>query len=133
MRNQASFTDYEYSNRKRRTKREEFLDVMDEVIDWEEWTGLIMPYYPTGKRGRPTRGAEIMLRMYLLQNWFNLSDEGVEDAIYDSYAFRKFMGLNFMEEQTNRREHSMSIVQKLWRTVRKCSSLSRCVLTLIHR
>lgn len=40
-----------------------------------------------------------MLRMYLLQCWFNLSDEGVEDAIYDSYAFRKFMGINFLEEQ----------------------------------
>jgi len=100
MRNQASFTDFEYLNRKRKTKREEFLEIMDHVIDWEEWTGLIMPYYPSGKRGRPTRGAEIMLRMYLLQNWFNLSDEGVEDAIYDSYAFRKFMGLNFLEEQT---------------------------------
>ena len=40
-----------------------------------------------------------MLRMYLLQIWFNLSDEGVEDAIYDSYAFRKFMNIDFMEEQ----------------------------------
>ena len=40
-----------------------------------------------------------MLRMYLLQVWFNLSDEGIEDAIYDSYAFRKFMGINFNEEQ----------------------------------
>ena len=40
-----------------------------------------------------------MLRMYLLQCWFSLSDEGVEDAICDSYAFRKFMGINFMEEQ----------------------------------
>lgn len=39
-----------------------------------------------------------MLRMYLLQGWFNLSDEGVEDAIYDNYAMRKFMGINFMEE-----------------------------------
>ena len=39
-----------------------------------------------------------MLRMYLLQVWFNLSDEGIEDAIYDSYAFRKFMGINFNEE-----------------------------------
>ena len=100
MRNQTGFADFEYSNRKRKTKREEFLDIMDHVIQWDEWTSLIMPYYPTGKRGRPTRGAEIMLRMYLLQNWFNLSDEGVEDAIYDSYAFRKFMGINFMEEQT---------------------------------
>ena len=52
-----------------------------------------------GKRGGPTRGAEAMLRMYLLQNWFNLSDEGVEDAIYDSYAFRKFMGIDFQKEE----------------------------------
>jgi len=96
---QQTFADYEYSNRKRKTKRDEFLEIMDHVIQWDEWTEAIMPYYPNGKRGRPTRGAEIMLRMYLLQNWFNLSDEGVEDAIYDSYAFRKFMGLNFLEEQ----------------------------------
>ncbi len=40
-----------------------------------------------------------MLRMFLLQSWFNLSDEGIEDAIYDSYAFRRFMGLDFMAEQ----------------------------------
>ena len=97
---QIGFTDLEYSNRKRKTKRDEFLEIMDKTIVWEEWVEHIMPYYPDGKRGRPTRGAEIMLRMYLLQNWFNLSDEGVEDAIYDSYAFRKFMGLNFMDEQT---------------------------------
>ena len=44
-------------------------------------------------------GIEKMLRMYLLQIWFSLSDEGVEDAIYDSYAMRQFMGINFMEEQ----------------------------------
>jgi IS5 family transposase len=97
---QIGLADIEYSNRKRKTKREEFLEIMESVIVWEEWTELILPYYPSGKRGRPTRGAEQMLRMYLLQNWFNLSDEGVEDAIYDSYAFRKFMGLNFLEEQT---------------------------------
>ena len=59
------------------------------------------PYYPNGKRSRPTKGIEKMLRMYLLQIWFNLSDEGVEDAIYDSYAFRKFMDIDFMEEQVS--------------------------------
>ena len=48
------------------------------------------------KRGRPPRGVEIMLRMYLLANWFTLSDEGVEDAIYDSYAFRKFLKVDFL-------------------------------------
>lgn len=96
---QMTFSDYEYSLRKRKTKREEFLDIMNEIIPWEEWVEFVRPYYPNGKRGRPTKGIEKMLRMYLLQIWFNLSDEGVEDAIYDSYAFWKFMNIDFMEEQ----------------------------------
>ena len=96
---QQTFSDLEYSNRKRKTNREKFLDIMEEIIPWDEWVEFVEPYYPSGKRGRPTKGIEKMLRMYLLQIWFNLSDEGVEDAIYDSYAFRKFMGINFNEEQ----------------------------------
>lgn len=94
---QQSFSDYEYSQRKRKTRREEFLEIMDEIIPWDEWVSLIEPHYPSGKRGRPPIELEIMLRMYLLQCWFTLSDEGVEDAIYDSYAMRKFMGSNFSE------------------------------------
>jgi IS5 family transposase len=96
---QQSFSDMEYSLRKRTTKREEFLNIMDEIIPWDEWVDIIKPHYPSGRRGRPPKGIEKMLRMYLLQCWFNLSDEGIEDAIYDSYAFRKFMGINFLEEQ----------------------------------
>ena len=96
---QETFTDIEYSNRKRKTKREEFLETMNEIIPWDEWVEFVRPYYPSGKRGRPVKGIETMLRMYLLQVWFNLSDEGVEDAIYDSYAFRKFMNIDFMSEQ----------------------------------
>ena len=95
---QETFSDIEYSNRKRKTKREEFLEIMDEIIPWDEWVSVIVPFYPSGKRGRPPKGIEKMLRMYLLQVWFNLSDEGTEDAIYDSYAMRKFMGINFLEE-----------------------------------
>ena len=96
---QQSFSDYEYSCRKKKTKREEFLDTMEGIIPWDEWVEFVRPYYPSGKRGRPVKGIEKMLRMYLLQVWFNLSDEGIEDAIYDSYAFRKFMGINFVDEQ----------------------------------
>ena len=96
---QTTFNDIEYGNRKRTTKREEFLDIMDEIIPWDEWVEFVRPYYPSGKRGRPVKGIEPMLRMYLLQTWFNLSDEGAEDAIYDSYAFRKFMKIDFMNEQ----------------------------------
>ena len=58
--------------------------MMDEIISWDEWVSVITPFYPSGKHGRPMRGIETMLRMYLLQNWFYLSDEGIEDAIYDS-------------------------------------------------
>jgi IS5 family transposase len=99
MKGQHSLSDIEYANRKRRTKRDEFLQAMDDIIAWEEWCALVEPYYPDGKRGRPPRGVETMLRMYLLSNWFNLSDEGLEDAIYDSYAFRKFMGVDFLDKE----------------------------------
>lgn len=97
--NQQSFTDLEYSNRKKKTRREKFLEIMDNMIPWTAWIALILPYYPSGKRGRPVKGIETMLRMYLMQNWFKLSDEGVEDAIYDSYAMRSFMHLDFSVEQ----------------------------------
>ena len=98
MKKQETFTDIEYSFRKEKTKRGEFLEIIDEIIPWEEWVGVIEPYYPKGKRGRPPMGIEKMLRMYLLQIWFNLSDPATEDAIYDSYAMRKFTGINFMTE-----------------------------------
>ena len=98
MKNQITLSDIEYQSRKRVSKREEFLNAMDEIIPWDRWVDIIAPYYPSGKRGRPTRGIITMLRMYLLQNWFNLSDEGIEDAIYDSYCMRTFMGLDFMTE-----------------------------------
>ena len=95
MEKQLNFTDMEYSNRRRVTKREAFLNKMDQVLPWKKWVELIRPYYPSGKRGRPPREIEVMLRMLLLQVWFNLSDEAVEDAIYDSYAMKSFIGLNF--------------------------------------
>lgn len=96
---QQTFSDMEYSNRRKKTKREEFLDSMDKMIPWEHWVSMIRPYYPSGKRGRPPKDIETMLRMYLMQNWFNLSDAAIEDSIYDSYAMRNFMHLDFFTEQ----------------------------------
>ncbi len=97
--NQMTFSDMKYSGRKRVTQKEKFLREMNDIIPWADWVNKILPYYPKGKRGRPPRGIEVMLRMYLLQIWFNLSDEGLEDAICDSYAMRNFVGINFLEEQ----------------------------------
>ncbi|MDR1015687.1 MAG: IS5 family transposase [Coriobacteriales bacterium] len=96
---QTTFSDMEYAKRRKKTRREEFLDMMDHVLCWDELVAVIKPYCYDAKRGRPPRGIEVMLRMYLLQAWFNLSDEAVEDAICDSYAFRKFMGMDFAVEQ----------------------------------
>ncbi len=93
-----TFADFEYGLRRRTTKRDIFLRTMDDVIPWEEWIEFIKPFYFKGERGRPPKGIEVMLRMYLLQCWFNLSDEGVEEAIYDSHAMRAFMKINFVEE-----------------------------------
>jgi IS5 family transposase len=72
---------------------------MDATIPWSRWAGLIEPFTYSGHRGRKPKALETMLRMYLLQAWFSLSDEGVEDAIYDSYAMRRFLGLDFTVEQ----------------------------------
>ena len=99
---QSNFTDIEYGNRRRVSRREQFLATMDVTIPWARWVGLIEPHYyaeRAGKRGRKAKPVETMLRMYLLQVWFSLSDEGVEDTIYDSYAMRRFMGLDFGVEQ----------------------------------
>ena len=94
---QITFSDIEYSNRKRRTRREDFLMMMDKIMPWKAFVELIKPVYFKGERGRPPIGIETMLRMYFLQIWFSLSDEAVEDSIYDSYSMRSFMGLNFLE------------------------------------
>ena len=83
---QGTFTDIEYGGRKKKTRREEALEIMDEIIPWDEWVGVIEPYYPKEKRGRPPMCIEKMLRMYLFQIWFNLSNPATEDAVYDSYA-----------------------------------------------
>ena len=96
---QQTFSDIEYANRRRPTKREIFLDAMDSIIPWKDWVEMIRPCYPEGKRGRRPIEIEIMLRMYLMQNWFNLSDIGIEEAIYDSYAMRSFMHIDFTDQQ----------------------------------
>ena len=99
---QPSFTDVEYGNRRRVSRRERFLAAMESTIPWAQWVALIEPHYyasSPGKKGRKAKPVETMLRMYLLQVWFSLSDEGVEEAIYDSYAMRRFMGLDFTVEQ----------------------------------
>ncbi len=96
---QPSLSDVEYTGPRRTPKREEFLNRMDQVVPWSDWVALIKPHYYTNTRGRKAVPLETMLRMYLLQVWFHLSDEGVEDQINDSFAMRQFMRLDFGTQQ----------------------------------
>jgi IS5 family transposase len=75
-----------------------FLKTLDDFIPWDEGVAYVEPYYANGRRGRPPWGIEKMLRMYLLQCGFALSDEGIEEAIDDSDALRSFMGIDFIHE-----------------------------------
>ena len=78
----------------KKTRREKFLEEMDEVMPWPELESLIAPHYPKEGNGRPPVGLSIMLRIYFLQHWFNLSDPGAEEALYDSPALRRFAGVD---------------------------------------
>jgi transposase, IS5 family len=80
------------------TRRALFLDEMNRVVPWAKFLALIEPHYPKAGNGRPPRGLEVMLRMYLLQQWFNLSDPAVEEALYDSEAMRQFVGIDLGRE-----------------------------------
>jgi IS5 family transposase len=80
------------------TKRAKFLGDMDRIIPWGELCGLIAPVYPVAGDGRPPRELEMMLRIYFLQQWFNLSDPAAEDALYDSVSMRSFVGLDLGRE-----------------------------------
>ncbi len=76
------------------TRRRQFLGEMNQVVPWSQLLGLIEPYYPKAGNGRPPKGLEIMLRIYFLQHWFNLSDLAVEEALYDSLTMRAFVGID---------------------------------------
>lgn len=82
----------------KQTRRAVFLTEMNRVVPWQELCALIEPVYPKAGNGRPPVGLERMLRIYFLQNWFNLSDPAVEEALYDSLSMREFVGIDLGRE-----------------------------------
>jgi IS5 family transposase len=90
MTHQPSFSQAEFADKKKMTRREKFLARMEEIIPWKSLLAVVEPVYPKGERGRPPIGLERMLRMYFLQQWYGLADEALEDAIYDSQAMQGF-------------------------------------------
>ena len=84
---------------RKKTRKEQFLDEMDKVIPWKELCEAIAPYYPNPQgAGRRPKDLEQMLRIHFLQHWFELSDPGAEEALYDSRAMRLFVGIDLGNE-----------------------------------
>jgi IS5 family transposase len=90
MEKQQTFASAAWSRKGKVTRRERFLAEMDAVIPWSRLVELIEPHYPNTGKGRPPHELVRMLRIYFLQQWFNLSDPQAEDAIYDSESMRRF-------------------------------------------
>jgi IS5 family transposase len=96
---QKSFSDLEYASKKKLTRRDRFLAEIEKITPWEQLQQAIEPFYPkVVGAGRPPIGLARMLRMYVAQQCFGLSDEGIEDAIYDSQAIRAFVGIDLNRE-----------------------------------
>ena len=90
-----------FERKTKRTRKREFLDEMNLVVPWAELVSLIAPHSPTrsAKGGRPPFAVETMLRIHFLQQWFNLSDPAMEEALYDTPMFREFAGLDMGEDR----------------------------------
>lgn len=96
---QQTFAEVTFEPYRTVTHRDQFLAEMNRVVPWKDLVAVIRPVYPkTEGPGRPPVGIERMLRLHCLQQWFNLSDPAVEEALYDSRAMRQFVGIDLGHE-----------------------------------
>ncbi len=97
---QMSLGESGFERKTKRTRKREFLDEMNLVVPWTELVSLIAPHAPApgAKGGRPPFAVETMLRIHFIQQWFNLSDPAMEEALYDMALFREFVGLDAGED-----------------------------------
>ena len=76
------------------TKKKEFLGIMEKLIPWSQWVGIVQPHYYKGERGNKPYDLELMLRIYVLQHLYNLADDAARNEIIDSRAFSQFCGVD---------------------------------------
>ena len=95
---QTTFASLAWKGKGKVTRRERFLGEMDAVIPWKHLNRLIEPHYPKAGNGTQPMPQERMLRIYFMQQWFNLSDPAMEDALYDSESMRRFAGIELSED-----------------------------------
>ena len=95
---QTTFASAAWDKKGKVTRRERFLKEMDAVIPWKHLNRLIEPHYPKAGNGTQPMPQERMLRIYFMQQWFNLSDPAMEDSLYDSESMRRFAGIELSED-----------------------------------
>ncbi|WP_172806967.1 transposase, partial [Endozoicomonas arenosclerae] len=94
MKNQLTFADCEFTQKKRQTRKEKFLLRMEKLIPWSRLEAVIEPFYPKPGNGRRPYPLATMLRIHCLQHWYSLSDPAMEDALYEIASMRLFAGLS---------------------------------------
>jgi IS5 family transposase len=87
-----------FERHRKTTHRAQFLTQMRQIVPWTRLCALIEPHCREGLMRPPAVGLERMLRIYYLQQWFNLSDTAAEEALYDSVAMREFVGIDLGRE-----------------------------------
>ena len=96
---QPTFAALVFANKKKKTRREKFLEEMEQVVPWPQLLRVVKRHYPRAGNGRPPMGLEKMLRIYFLQQWFNLSDPAMEDALYDIESLRRFVDIELGQDE----------------------------------
>jgi len=99
MSEQRTLSSVVYDSKRKVTRRERFLQEMNAVIPWATLEALVAPHYPTAGRGRRPLPLATMLRVYFLQQWFDLSDPQAEDMRYDSEAMRRFAEVDLLDDR----------------------------------
>lgn len=91
---QISFSEIEFEGKRKKTRKEVFFEKMEKIVPLKDWCKIIEPYYYERGNGRPPIKLEIMLKMYLVSQWFNLSDSETEDMANETLSVRKYIGIN---------------------------------------
>ena len=133
---QSSFSDLAYEHKKKTTRKERFLAEMDAILPWDKLLKPILKKYPKAGQGRHPIPAEVMLRIYFLQQWYELSDPGTEDSLYDVESMRRFAGVTLEsvpdESTILKFRHFLErhrLTEQLFRLTRRCLSARGLLLS----
>jgi IS5 family transposase len=116
--------DQGFERHRKPTRRDQFLETMNQVVPWEALCAVVEPHYPKKGNGRPPIGLERMLRIYFLQHWFNLADLACEETLYDSASLRRFAGIDLGNEPVPDATTMLKFRQLCWSST---NSLSSCL------